>query len=274
MRHRPSILSARRKPTASRRGFTMLELLVAITIAAVVAGSLYSGLRIGFRAQANAESSVEPVRTAELAMGLLRPDFESAVPATGTLQGAFLGTDGTGEGGLDADSVEFYTLGDPLDAVLSANTSGASPGVAGMSALQGAASPALPGGEVRRVQIGLLPSATGQVLVRRVYTNLLAQAEEEPYDEVVCRGVASLNLRYWDGLTWQDNWDSTTIENNIPSAVEVTIDLRRVQYGQETVLRFVRVFKLSCSTLTAQSLTDLMNAASSGSTGTGTGGTP
>ena len=247
----------------TRRGFTLLELLVAITIAAVVAGSLYSGLRIGLRAQANAESSVEPIRTAELAMGLLRPDFESAVPATGTLQGAFIGTDGTGEGGLPADSVEFHTTGDPLESV-AAEAGNTSP------ILGGAAAAAQPGGEVRKIQLGLLPSSSGQlVLVRRVYTNLLAQVEEEPHDEVVCRGVMSLNLRYWDGLTWQDNWDSTQIENNIPSAVEVTMDLRRVQYDQEKVIRFVRVFKLSCSMLTAQSLTDLMNAASSGSTGTG-----
>ena len=250
-----------------RRGFTLLELLVAITIAALVAGSLYSGLRIGLKAQANAESSVEPARTAELAVGLLRPDFESAVPATGTLQGAFLGTDSTGDGSMAADTVEFHTTGDPLESITT--------GAGNTSALQAGAAQAQPGGEVRRIQLGLMPSAsgTGQILVRRVYTNLLAQAEEEPYEEVVCRGVLSFNLRYWDGLTWQDNWDSTQIDNNIPSAVEVTIDLQRVQFGETRVIRFTRVFKLTCSALTAQTLTDLMNSASSGTGSTGTGGT-
>jgi prepilin-type N-terminal cleavage/methylation domain-containing protein len=258
------------------RGFTLLELLIAITIAALIAGSLYSGLRIGFRAQSNAESSVEPIRTAELAMGLLRPDIESAVPANGVLRGAFIATDSTGEGGLPADTVEFFTTGDPLDPDTAGGSQQAGPGAGGMSALSGGggafgATQFQPGGEVRKVAIGVVPGPRGQMLVRRVTANLLAQVEEQPYEEVVCRGVRSLNLRYWDGLTWQDNWDSTTIDNNIPSAVEVTIELEREQYGQPTVLRFIRVFRLSCSTLTAQSLTDLMNSAASG-TGT-TGGT-
>ena len=272
------------------RGFTLLELLIAITIAALVAGSLYSGLRIGFRAQANAESSVEPIRTAELAMGLLRPDIESAVPATGTLQGAFIATDSTGQGGLPADTLDFYTTGDPLDDASTGVSGGAMGGATGMGGTFGnqsgsgvglglagggfGATQVQPGGEVRRVSIALVSTARGQSLVRQVSSNLLAQVEEQPYQEVICRGVLALNFRYWDGLTWQDTWDSTTIDNNIPAAVEVTMVLEREQFGQVRPISFVRVFRLSCSTLTADSLTELMNSASSGTSGTGgTGGT-
>src|SRR5689334_334451 len=99
-----------------RRGFTLLELLVAMTMTAIIAGSLYAALRIGFRAEAAAESAIEPIRTGELSMGLLRPDFESAVAPSGVLRGAFTGTDQTGDGGMPADTLEFYTLGDPVEA--------------------------------------------------------------------------------------------------------------------------------------------------------------
>ena len=295
-RRRPTadltLLDHRRRPTY---GFTLLELLVAMTIAAVVAGSLFAGLRIAFRAQESAEAAVEPARTAELAMSLLRPDFESAVPPTavaadaattaGVLQGAFLATDSTGTDGLPADTVEFHTLGDPLDAgaddwaqkdgmngglaaggVPSAFSGRSNPGLGGASAAQ-------PGGEVRLVQIGLVPYAGGQALVRRVTTNLLADVVEEPRQEIVCRGVLSLNFRYFDGLEWQDTWDSTTIENNIPAAIEVTMELVRGEDDRRRIIQTVRVFRPSCSTLTATTLTELMNTPASGASGTGgTGG--
>src|SRR4051794_37504768 len=80
-----------------RRGFTLIELLMAMTMTAIIAGSLYAALRIGFRAESAAEAAVEPVRTAELSMSLLRPDFESAVAPSGVLRGAFTGIDKGGD---------------------------------------------------------------------------------------------------------------------------------------------------------------------------------
>jgi prepilin-type N-terminal cleavage/methylation domain-containing protein len=229
------------------RAFTLLELLVALTMTAIIAGSLYSGLRTAFRARTSAEAAVEPVRTAGLTMGLLRADIESALPARGVLAGPFVGVDGTGEGGQPADTLEFFTVGDPGDSVV--------------PSAQGAATGA---GEARKVQIGVVsaPAVGGseQVLVRRVTTNLLSNVTPEPYEEVLCRGVRAVNVRYFDGLVWQDNWDSTQYDNNIPSAVEVTIELQRAGVdGQVKVMRFPRVFLLACSTLTPGS--GLMNAA-------------
>lgn len=244
--------------SASPRAFTLLELLVALAMGVIIAGALYSSLRAGFRARTLAEAQVEPVRTAELATALLRPDFESARPANSTLAGPFVGTDTTGEAGLAADTVEFFTLGDPTDPLAAmAPAGGAAAGPA--SPVGGVAGPA-PTGEARQVQIGLvaLPGPGGsaeQCLVRRVTTNLLAQVAVEPYEEVLCRNVRSLNIRYYDGLAWQDSWDSTLLENNIPTAVEVMLELERPGTdGQVRVIQFPRVYLLSCSTLSAASV--------------------
>ena len=245
--------------------FTLLELLVALAMAAIIAGSLYSGLRIGFRARTSAEAEVEPIRTAELATALLRADFESARATTGTLSGAFVGTDNTGNSGLAADSVDFYTLGNPTDPVATAAAASAGTN-AGPASMVGPTNGPVATSEARRVQIGLAPyagpnGAGEQVLVRRVITNLLSQVEPEPYEEILCRGVRALNIRYFDGTTWQDSWDSTQLENNIPSAVELTLELDRSADGQLKVIQFPRVFLLSCSTLSTAS------ASQSGSTG-------
>ena len=239
--------------SACRAGFTLLELLVALAMAGIIAGSLYSALRTGVRARTSAEAAVEPVRTAALATALLRADFESARPTAGALSGPFVGTDTTGDAGLAADTVEFYTLGSPTDSVATAAAATAGASNAGPAGMVGAAAPATATGEARRVQVGLVPypgagGFTEQVLVRRVYTNLLSQVELEPYEEVLCRGVRSLNIRYFDGLSWQDNWDSTLAEDNIPSAVEVTVEFDRSVDGQVKVFSFPRIFLVSCST--------------------------
>jgi hypothetical protein len=119
------------------------------------------------------------------------------------------------------------------------------------------------------VEIGLVahPGPGGvaeQVLVRRVQTNLLSLVQTEPQEEVLCRGVRSLNIRYYDSLLgWQDSWDSTLLDNAIPTAVELVIELDRSRDGIEKVIRFPRVYLLSCSAVPA--------AAATGQAGTGTG---
>jgi prepilin-type N-terminal cleavage/methylation domain-containing protein len=268
---RPTILRPRpaARGFASLRGFTLMELLVALAMASIIAGSLYSALRIAFRARASAEASVEPIRTAELATALLRSDFESALPARGTLAGPFVGTDTTGDGGLPADTVSFFTLGNPSDAYTSAQfmSQPANAG-AGQGTMGATVSNVLPA-EARKVEIGLVtyPGPGGvaeQVLVRRVTTNLLSQVAIDGDEEVLCRGVRAVNFRYYDGLTWQESWDSALLENAIPTAVAMVVELDRSRNGQEKILRYPRVFLLSCSAVPA---------ATTGTGQTGTGGT-
>ena len=66
-------------------------------------------------------------------------------------------------------------------------------------------------------------------LVRRVTYDLLAAVLPDPTDEIVCRDVASFSLSYYDGMTWQNTWDSTTTGGQsgyLPVAVQATIELR------------------------------------------------
>jgi hypothetical protein len=68
-----------------------------------------------------------------------------------------------------------------------------------------------------------------QNLVRRVISNLLAPVTPDPTDEIICRDVASLVLSYYDGMTWQNTWDSTSTGGQsgyLPVAVQATIELR------------------------------------------------
>jgi len=221
--------------TISRRGFTLIELIVAMSIVAIMAVSLYASVRIAFKAQDAAERAIEPSRTAELAMEFIRLDLDNATPpagnngqialATGKLRGDFMGSDGT-DNNHDSDDLNFYTTADAAEHE-SAN------------------------GEVKQVEflITTPQNSNERALVRRVTRNLLSALVPTPDEEVLCRGVVGFNLRYYDGTTWQDTWDSTAVNNALPTAVEVTIELERPNtIGSMQTMKFVRVFTMSCAT--------------------------
>jgi prepilin-type N-terminal cleavage/methylation domain-containing protein len=106
---------------ATRSGFTLLEMLLALAIMAVLSTALYASLHTGFDARSRAEASVAPTRAVAVALEMIGRDIASALPPTGILAGAFTGSDATGAtaSGLngtggdrvqDADSLQFYAV--------------------------------------------------------------------------------------------------------------------------------------------------------------------
>jgi type II secretion system protein J len=212
------------------RAFTLLELLVATAMTAVLAGSLYATLHVAFKARRSALESVDRARRGELAIELLRADIESAVVPKGILAGGFLGEDATEGAGRASDVLMLHCTAD------------------GAQAEEGA-------GDIRMVELACESDEDGEgmVLLRRVTLNLLATTVQEPTEEVVCRGVRSFNLRYFDGVDWQDAWNSAEHDNTLPRAVEATLELLGAgETGTDEAGRLIcRVFRIPCSSLSA-----------------------
>ena len=224
----------RRVQRRRRQGFTLIELLVALAMVAVLATSLYMTLQAAFKARSSATEALAPVKSAEMAMQLLREDFQNALqpagpPSTTTVRlvGNFEGTQQTDDRAAAADDVQFFTTSYGPQHV-DAN------------------------GDVKEVEITVIPdpNKNDHVLVRKVLGNLTAQIQPMPDQEVLCRGVAGFSVRYYDGSEWLTNWDSTQEDNTIPAAVELTLQLNKpVKKGQpDQTYTMVRVFPLSCST--------------------------
>jgi prepilin-type N-terminal cleavage/methylation domain-containing protein len=230
------------RPHPRRHGFTLIELIVAMGMVAILSVSLYASLRIAFRARESAEKTIEPSRTAELAMEFIRADLQNAMtPNPGAanpntvsntlptaVTGSFVGTDGQDGRGRDNDDLIFFSTAE-------------SPQHADGT------------GDIKMVELTVVQAQdTGDyVLVRRVTPNLLAASTPNPDEEVICRGVAGFNLRYYNGAEWTDTWDSTQtqFDGTIPVAVEVTVQLDRPNNsGQTQSYRFVCIFPLPCST--------------------------
>ena len=187
-----------------RRAFTLLELLVSMSLMVVVAASLYTALYTGFKARRSALAAVEPTSQALNAIELLKQDVVGVLPIDGVLAESFIGTSGRNSKGEDADYVEFYTTQVYAD------------------------EDELVGG-LGKIELTLEEDTDEQRqnywLVRKITRNLLSPKTIDPEEQVLCRNVTSLNLRYFDGDGWLDEWDSTADANSLPLAMEVDIQV-------------------------------------------------
>jgi len=192
------------------QGFTLLELLIAMTMMAIIAGSLYTSMSIGFRAREKAEAVVQKGRSAEIAVELIKGMLAATLVPNGILAGEFEGKDETDKKGYDADTLSFYTADyNPVKDELAS--------------------------DIEKVEIGLSTrEETGdRVIVRKTTTNLLSPKTIDPDEEVLCSHVRSLNLMYYDGNDWADEWDSSASDNALPEAVQITIIMEDTESTEE-----------------------------------------
>jgi prepilin-type N-terminal cleavage/methylation domain-containing protein len=221
------------------RAFTLIELLLAMVVVAILIPVLYNAMRVSFTSKTAAETALEPPRTAEAAMDVVRNDLADAMPPTGTVVSEFIGIAGTDERGRDASDVQFFTTADaPLDATGLVNT------------------------DISFVELCVVDAPNGDhVLVRKVYRDAITLMQNggttsnmTPDVEVICRGVGGFSVRYFDGLNWGENWDTTQTEfnNELPAAVQLILTLDRPTGATKNPdgtasFRYTRIIPLSCS---------------------------
>jgi prepilin-type N-terminal cleavage/methylation domain-containing protein len=188
------------------RGFTLLELLLAVLLTAIIAASLASSLYIAFRARVSAQQAVDATRAVDAVGDVVSRDIASALPpgqTTGALAGTFIGA---------IDSLDFYCTGPESKASVQ--------------------------GDCKYVQYAVVPNATNASendLVRYVTTNLLSPTLVDPTQETICRGVQSFSLSYFDGTNWNDTWDSSQQNNALPVAVQLTLVLLPPRAGADPI---------------------------------------
>ena len=184
-----------------RHPFTLLELLVAAFAAAVLMAALLVAMGGAWRLQqraADLESAEIPRETAFLR---LRQEFQAAVPPRGILAGPLL-SQAVEAGDWRHDDVEW-------------------------TAAIGATNPDAPL-TTDLVIVHYYLTATDQAdvyrLVRTQRPSVPATEETTPEEIVILDGVVSFLLTWYDGTTWQDAWDSSAQQNQLPQAVWVRLD--------------------------------------------------
>ena len=208
---------------SGERAFTLLELLVAMTIMSIIGASLYTSLHIAFRVRDSAEAAVEEARALEIAMSLIKEDLVSAMRPSGVLAGAFEGEDEQDGEGSDADSLSFYASDNVPDETEIAC-------------------------DVRKVEVWMAEreDLDEKVIVRGTTVNLLSPQTLDPDEEILCGGVESLNFRYYDGSDWQEDWASGDNDDTLPEAVEITVSLEDVDDDEESGYSLTQTVILPC----------------------------
>lgn len=185
-------------------GFTLLEVLIAMTLMAVISMSLYSSMYVAMKSKKSIEAAVGPYRYFNPTFDFLQKDLACTLAPGDVLAGEFQGFDGSAAGVDGADMLLFFT-------------SNYVPGEDEVAC------------DIARTEY-FVEDRDGwedMVLVRRQTTNLLSPKTLEGKSEVICRGVKSFNLQYYDGYEWLDTWDSTTQDDMLPAAVAISLTLKK-----------------------------------------------
>jgi type II secretion system protein J len=210
------------------RGFTLLELLLALGIAAFLLGAAYALFRAGQALSSRAQALAEVYQAARAALRALEGDLRAAVRPGRPFDAGFRGTRG-GTEALRRDRLEFVTASGlrPDEGVGAAP---AGPGVRGID-LRAVA---------YRVEDEGAPSGA-RGLVRERRAALTAETVElgRPENvEEVAPEVVGLGFRYFDEGEWREEWDSAAV-GKLPRAVEATLLVRGEWRGEEILERFV-----------------------------------
>jgi type II secretion system protein J len=199
-----------------RNGFTLVELLLAVTLTALIAvGSLFfldGARKLGGRVEFKAEL----YQKARALLGLIERDLQAAY-ASG--QGLDLGLKGTDSALSDppSDSIELVAANNRPKSETSKECD------ITRTIYQIETDRGLTRQKIKEI------TRTGSVLTNS--------------GDVLAADVVGLDLRYHDGTTWNASWDSAAM-GKMPRAIEVTLHLRAVFHQEEEIEKFSSAFWL------------------------------
>jgi len=193
------------RPPGAHRGFTLLELLIATAVGAVVLLVIQTTYFGALRLHQSTHTRISEDQVVQRAMSILRRDFAGLMLPGGTLTGQ-----------LQSENFS-STLAAPAGERITPDF------VTNAGRIDGWT----PFSEAQRVAYYLAPAGAGergQNLVRAVTRNLLPVQEEMPEEQVVLSGVESASIQFYDGYAWVDTWDSE-VTSTLPSGVRFSLVL-------------------------------------------------
>jgi type II secretory pathway pseudopilin PulG len=211
--------------------FTLLEIMMALIMVAVLSLSLFESMKIAFAARRSAVDALEPVDGAHAAMEIIVRDLEAAPAPSGDLAGAMLGTDGNGDSGLPNDTLNFYTASGFIrpDYQDDQTNQGMTHQLNLNSNLRSPTQSKKVESDMQNVEYTLVadPVAGDMNLVRRVTRNLLSTVDPVAEETIICRHAASFDVAFYDGSGWLTEWDSTQNDNQLPVAIHIMLQVQR-----------------------------------------------
>jgi prepilin-type N-terminal cleavage/methylation domain-containing protein len=213
MKTAPRTLSAASRAAAA---FTLIELLLALSIMSMILAAMSGVLYLAYRLQNGVYNSLDQTMPVEQALTSIQRDLANIVCNNASNSAMFIGS--------------FQTI----------NQTNILPGQIGPDfyTTDGEPDGLVPWGDVEKIDYLLAPSTNrnvaGRDLVRAVTRNLLPVNSSFPQPDqkrVLLSGVQNVIMTYYDGMSWDANWDSTQ-QTNLPNGIKMTIQMAAQGYGR------------------------------------------
>lgn len=188
----------------SRHAFTLIEVVFATMAFAVILLVMKMTLAGALSMRKRIDSRMNWENHNTIALSILKKDLENIIITGGSHAGEIYSDNSSTSG-----QIEFFTT-------------------------SGHISDSLPWGDIQKVryflgnsilsQYGMNTSTNlGQSLLREVTRNVAALIQNTPETMELMAGVDSLTFQFFNGVTWEATWDSTTSDPAIPLAVRATL---------------------------------------------------
>jgi len=220
--------------TRQAAGFTLIELMISASVAAIILVASYLCLSAGVASQKLIEPRTEALQSARVALAMMSADLRSACSLSPDFD--FVGEQRT-IGEMQADNVDFATHYH---------------------------TPGRPGeGDYCQVSyyVDKSPGSEHFSLWRRRNSHIAPDPMSGGSKEEIMPGLRGLTLEYFDGIDWYDNWGDASIKKKVkyttlqasnivgfPEAVRITllVDLNpgKSATNSEPPLAFQTVVKL------------------------------
>ena len=202
-------MSFRQVPRGAEGGFTLVEVLLAVSLVAMMATLVFGSLYVTTSAidAARANSANE-----QIVRSTLRVVIDELSVGVGPTTGPWMGINGQ-QDGQPADSVAFLTMGQFRGAESTKDT------------------------ELVRI----VYTREGDRLLRFVRRNLYGLTDESVEQVELANKVKGFNVRYYDGKSnlWVDEWDGRG--RGTPKALLIELTLLQANAELQTVRQWVAV---------------------------------
>lgn len=238
-------------------GFTLVEILVALLIMAIMSAMGYSTYRAARISSERTEDSLKRSREIEFGMRVMASDFAQLTPRpVRDILGqsrlpAFRGTPGAGSVTVTSASLGASSTSSANSGMSFNSGSNPSPGMSfnSGSSFGSTTDPnALPivdltragwsntAGQQRSTLQRVSYALVGDVLKRSYQTNLDTVQGNKPVVQDLLTGVKGVQLRYLDGnQAWQNQWPETT---TIQGGANAAVDLQSRPVAVEIIVQF------------------------------------
>lgn len=203
-------MSFRQAPQRPEGGFTMIEVLLAVSLVAMMATLVFGSLYVTTSAidAARANSANE-----QIVRSTLRVMIDELSVGVGPATGPWMGINGQ-QGGQPADSVAFLTMGQFRGSESTKDTE----------------------------MVRIVYTREGDRLLRFVRRNLYGLTDESVERVELATKVKSFNVRYYDGKSrlWVDEWDGRG-RPGTPKALLIELTVFQENAELQTVRQWVSV---------------------------------